>query len=129
MINYNNKTFVTRWNSECGDSTEETIYYYKQSGNHVSATYKGGGIKSGFVEAFADAHGNLEMQYYHTNSKNELITGICTSTPEVMENGKICIVEDWQWTCKNFAKGRSVLEEMDLNKKPELIKTKQNSSI
>ncbi|GAF04581.1 VOC family protein [Saccharicrinis fermentans] len=115
MINYNNKTFVTISNSSSGDTTEETIYFYKQSGNRVSATYKGGYIKLGFVEASADKWGNLQMQYYHTNIKNELITGICVSTPEIMSNGKIRIIEDWQWTCKHFPNGRSILEEVDLS--------------
>jgi len=119
MINYNNKTFVTIRNSECGDTTEETIFHYKQSGSHVSATYKGGGIKSGFVEASADHLGNLQMQYYHTNCKNELITGICSSTPKILPNGKIQITEHWQWTCKNFAKGTSILEEIDIESKEE----------
>ncbi|MGQ1783492.1 n-acetylglutamate synthase [Saccharicrinis sp. GN24d3] len=121
MINYNNKTFVTISNSENGDTTEETVYSYKQSGNRVTATYKGGPIKSGFVEASADVFGNLQMQYYHTNEKNELITGICTSTPERMPNGKIRIIEDWQWTCKHFPNGRSILEEIDPLDDNELV--------
>ena len=115
MINYNNKIFITRSNSANGDTNEETIFLYKQSGNLVTATYKGGPIKSGFIEATADANGNLQMLYYHTNIKNELITGICSSTAHIMPNGKIQILEDWQWTCKTFEKGRSILEEIDLD--------------
>ncbi len=113
MINYNNKIFITKSNSENGDTNLETIYYYKQIGNTVTANYEGGFIKSGFLEATTDKKGNLQMRYYHTNINNELVTGVCTSTPEILPNGKIRLVENWQWTCKNFAKGISVLEEVD----------------
>ncbi|WP_198931711.1 n-acetylglutamate synthase [Labilibacter marinus] len=114
MINYDNKIFITRSNSENGDTDENTVFYYKQSGSTVTATYKGGSIKSGFLEASADHYGNLQMQYYHTNINNQLVTGICTSTPDLLPNGKLRIIEDWQWTCNKFEKGRSILEEIDL---------------
>jgi hypothetical protein len=40
------------------------------------------------------------------------MTGICTSTPEEIENGKIRLHESWQWTSGNQSKGNSMLEEI-----------------
>jgi hypothetical protein len=40
------------------------------------------------------------------------MTGICTSTPEVLENKKIILHEKWQWTSGDMSKGESVIEEI-----------------
>jgi len=114
MINYNNKFFKTQSNSPNGDTNEETIFHYKQNGNYITATYKGGTIKTGFLSGTVNKDGSINMQYHHTNIKNELLTGVCFSEPEIMPDGKIKIIENWQWTCKNFSKGRSILIETDL---------------
>ncbi len=53
------------------------------------------------------------MQYHHTNFNNQLLTGMCTSKIEQMQCDKLRITENWQWTCKDFSKGRSILEEID----------------
>jgi len=41
-----------------------------------------------------------------------LMTGTCHSTPELLENGKIRLIENWQWTSGDKSKGNSVLEEL-----------------
>ncbi len=99
-------------NSPHGDTNEETIFHYKQSGNFVTADYKGGTIKSGNLIATINNDGSLQMQYHHINDKNELLTGVCHSIPEILPDGRIRITENWQWTCKTFQKGTSILEEI-----------------
>ncbi|MCW3805962.1 n-acetylglutamate synthase [Plebeiibacterium marinum] len=113
MIDLNNKAFITKSNTSNGDTNSETVFLYKQSGNYVTAEYKGGTIKSGRLSGTLDSNGFLEMQYHHTNKENKLLTGICHSKIEIMETGKIRIIEDWQWTCRDYSKGRSILEEID----------------
>tara|TARA_B100000809_G_scaffold1914_1_gene2211 strand:- start:188 stop:310 length:123 start_codon:yes stop_codon:yes gene_type:complete len=39
------------------------------------------------------------------------MTSICNSKPEVLENGKIRLLEEWQWTSEDQSKENSVLEE------------------
>ncbi len=113
MINLNNKAFITQSNSTTGDTNQETIFLYKQSKSVITAEYKGGTIKSGNLYGTIDKYGNINMQYHHTNLKNQLLTGICRSKVEKLDTGKLRIIEDWQWTCKDFSKGRSILEEID----------------
>lgn len=36
-----------------------------------------------------DQSENIEMRYHQVNDKDELMTGICFSKPEILENGKI----------------------------------------
>jgi len=111
-MNYHNKKFRPLSNSDNGESSDETIFHYKQQGNVLSAEYAGGKIKYGHLIALVDPDGNIDMRYHQINDKGELMTGICTSRPEVLENGKIRLHETWQWTSGDCSKGQSVLEEL-----------------
>jgi hypothetical protein len=52
------------------------------------------------------------LNYHQINAQQEIRTGICTSRPEILPNGKIRLHESWQWTSGDKAKGYSVLEEI-----------------
>ncbi len=111
-MNYNNKKFRPVTNSENGETSQETIFHYQQKGNILTSIYEGGGIKKGQLIGLVDDNGHIEMRYHQVNLKGALMTGICHSTPEVMENGKIRLNEVWQWTSGDGSRGSSVLEEL-----------------
>jgi hypothetical protein len=112
MINYNNKKFKPIRNSANGETSTETIFHYHQVGNILSSEYCGGKIKYGHLIGLVDELGNIEMRYHQVNEKNELMTGICKSTPELSKNGKIILHESWQWTSGDRSKGTSIIEEI-----------------
>jgi hypothetical protein len=111
-MNYNNKKFRPVSNTENGETSNETIFHYKQEGNILTSTYSGGKIIKGHLIGLVDENGNIDMRYHQVNEKGELMTGICNSTPEIMENGKIRLHEKWQWTAGDNSKGNSILEEI-----------------
>ncbi len=111
-MNYNNKKFKPIANSANGETSEETIFEYKQTGAILTATYKGGQIRIGHLIGLVDEKGEIEMRYHQINSKGELMTGMCHSKPEKMENGKIRLHEVWQWTTGDKSSGTSILEEI-----------------
>lgn len=51
------------------------------------------------------------MRYHQVNNKNELMTGICKSKSEILENGKVRLHESWEWTSGDKSKGQSIIEE------------------
>ncbi|MFO7824888.1 MAG: n-acetylglutamate synthase, partial [Cyclobacterium sp.] len=55
---------------------------------------------------------NIDMRYHQVNFEGELMTGRCSSRPEVMENGKIRLHENWEWTSGDGSRGTSILEEV-----------------
>ena len=112
MINYNNKRFRPVQNSENGETTEETIFEYKQTGNILTSNYKGGKIVKGHLIGLVDENGNIEMRYHQVNTKGELMTGICSSKPKLTSNGKIRLYEEWKWTSSDKSSGKSILEEI-----------------
>ena len=112
MYNYNHKIFRSVSNSTNGEVSNETIFAYKQSGNIVTAIYHGGSIVQGSLIALADNEGKLDMRYQHVNDQQQLMTGSCISTPEIMSNGKLRLYEQWQWTCGDMSSGESIIEEI-----------------
>jgi hypothetical protein len=111
-INYDNRVFKTVQNSETGEVSAETRFYYHQKGNVVWAEYQGGEIIFGNLIARVYDDDSLEMCYQHLNVKGEFMTGKSVSTPEITANGKIRLHEKWQWTCNDFSRGESVVEEI-----------------
>ncbi len=111
MINYNNKSFRPVSNTVNGETTNETVFLYKQIGNILTADYKGGKIIKGQLIGIVDEKGAIDMRYHQINENGELMTGICKSIPEVLSNGKIRLHENWEWTSGDRSKGQSIIEE------------------
>jgi hypothetical protein len=111
MINYNGKIFRPTLNSENGETSNKTVFTYKQIGNILTSEYSGGKIKKGHLIGIVDEDGNIDMRYHQVNNKNEIMTGICKSIPEILENGKIRLHESWKWTSGDKSKGQSIIEE------------------
>lgn len=111
MINYHNKTFRPVSTTENGETSSETIFLYQQEGGILTSEYAGGRIIKGHLIGLVNENGEIEMRYHQVNDKGELMTGKCTSIPEVMSNGKIRLYETWEWTSGDCSKGESIIEE------------------
>nr|WP_276169021.1 n-acetylglutamate synthase [Zobellia alginiliquefaciens] len=112
MMNYDGKKFRPVQNSENGETTQETIFYYQQKGNILTSEYAGGKIKKGHLIGLVDEQGNIDMRYHQVNTDGELMTGVCSSVPEMTKEGKVRLHENWQWTSGDRSKGTSILEEL-----------------
>lgn len=111
-MNYNDKIFRLVSNTKNGETCSETTFHYKQIENILTSEYSGEKIKYGHLIGLVDEDGNIEMRYHQINNKNELMTGICKSKPEILENGKIRLYENWEWTSGDKSKGQSIIEEI-----------------
>lgn len=111
-MNYNNKYFRPISNTENGETCNETVFKYQQHGNILVSEYSGGKIKYGHLIGLVDANGNIDMRYHQVNNKGEIMTGICQSKPEILENGKVRLHENWKWTSGDLTEGNSIIEEI-----------------
>lgn len=111
-INYNERTFKAESNSEAGEVGSETLFHYRQQGEVVTATYSGGSIVDGHLIASVNDSGELDMRYHHVNIAGELKCGKCHSVPEVLNDGRLCMHETWQWLCDDMSSGQSILIEV-----------------
>lgn len=115
-INYNNRRFASVENTPNGEVSGDTIFDYHQDGQIVWATYQGGSIVKGHLIATMNAEGVLDMRYHHINQQNEMMTGRCQSTPEVLPDGRLRLHEVWQWTSGDMSSGTSIIEEIKATK-------------
>lgn len=111
-MNYNGKKFRPILNTENGETSDETLFHYKQEGDLLTAEYSGGKVKYGHLIGLVDEAGNIEMRYHQLNLAGQLMTGICISKPEILASGKIRLHETWEWTSGDKSKGKSTLEEV-----------------
>lgn len=111
-MNYNGKKFKPVSNTENGETSEETIFHYRQVNDILTCDYSGGKIIQGQLLGLVDENGMIDMRYQQVNEKGQLMTGVCQSKPEVLPNGKLRLHEEWQWTSGDRSKGQSILEEI-----------------
>ena len=60
--------------------------------------YSGGDILKGSLIGSVLDSGELDFVYHYMNRDMQVKTGKCHSVPTVMENGKIELSEQWEWT-------------------------------
>lgn len=111
-INYENRRFASRSNTSNGEVDASTVFHYRQRGGVVWATYEGGGIVFGTLIARVGADDSLDMRYSHINIKGEIMTGICRSIPETLNDGRLRLHETWTWASGDESSGTSIIEEI-----------------
>lgn len=112
-MNYDNRIFRGKTNSDNGEVSESTRFYYHQSGDQVWAEYSGGDIVRGHLQGKVFHDGSLEFLYHHENLNGELAAGRCRSLPAQSNDGKIILRENWQWFTGDQSEGMSEVEEVD----------------
>lgn len=111
-VDYDGRRFRSVESSATGEVGPETVFDYAQDGDLVHATYEGGAVRFGALVGTADKDGNLDARYAHVNASGGLMTGECRSAPEVLDDGRIRLHEEWRWTSGDGSSGRSVVEEI-----------------
>lgn len=112
-MNYNNRIFRGKTNSDNGEVSGSTRFHYHQSGDQVWAEYSGGAIVKGHLQGKVFRDGSLEFLYHHENLSGELMAGRCRSFPDQSIDGKIVLKEKWKWFTGDQSEGSSEVEEVD----------------
>jgi hypothetical protein len=112
VVTYDGKTFVSVQNTDNGEVSSKTIFHYKQEGRILSASYSGGEIEKGTLIGIVHDDGRLQFRYNHVNRAGKTRGGICTSTPEIMSDGRLRLHEKWKWTDSEGSEGESIIEEV-----------------
>lgn len=119
-MNYHNRKFKPVSNSDNGEVDIDMTFHYQQQKNVLFCNYSGGNILKGHLLGKVDQEGKIRMHYHQINKKGELKTGVCSSIPK-MVNGKLMLIESWEWTSGDEGTGESVLEEVtNIDKREKL---------
>ncbi|MDD7426268.1 MAG: n-acetylglutamate synthase [[Actinobacillus] rossii] len=109
MINLNQKIFVAVENSETGEVSNQTQFYYYQQDKIIWAEYAGGEIVKGFLIGKWINNTQIEFTYQHLNQQLTNRLGRCVTTFEE-QNGKLVGTENWQWL-DTLEQGFSLIKE------------------
>lgn len=112
MINLNKKNFKALSNSDNGEVGDDTVFYYSQKDNIISAEYNGGEIIKGNLIGKQLEDGRFDFVYHHINTNGDLKIGKCLSSATLVENGKVKLLEEWQWLSDDLSSGTSELLEI-----------------
>lgn len=112
MIWYGGRLFRPVNTQGQSETNFETIFKYEQKDALITATYSGGDIRLGHLIGLVNTDGSLNMRYHHVNRDDVLMTGICHTLPEILEDGRLRLHESWQWTSDPKTNGTSILEEL-----------------
>lgn len=94
MTNYDNRRFVSRSNTANGEVDASTVFHHRQQGQVVRATYAGANIEFGTLIAKVNDNDSLDMRYSHVNTRGEIMTGKCHSTPELPPRRKTSLARN-----------------------------------
>lgn len=110
-INYNDKHFRGVLNTANGQVSGLTLFHYRQDGDLLWGTYKGGNIRMGTLTGLVWEDGRLSFHYQHVDSGNTIRIGRCESQPEYLSDGRLRLHESWSWLNGDRTSGTSIVEE------------------
>jgi len=113
QITYDNRSFHPLSSSVAGEIDADTIFTYHQRDDIVWAEYCGGAIERGFLVGTADVNGVINFTCVHINRERDTRTGIRTSRPEMLPDGRMQLHEEWQWSDGDRSRGESILIERE----------------
>jgi hypothetical protein len=122
-LNFDGKRFGSRHANGEGPVAE-----YRQRGDLLSAEFAGGQVRHGSLAGRVRSDGTLEFGYCMVLGGNdgddEVVCGRCLSTPEILDDGRILLHEQWERYGPHADLGTSYLEELprSLDQEIETVK-------
>lgn len=110
-INLDKVTMRVIKTAENGVVNRGTIFHFTQMEAAVWAEYAGGKIKKGFLVGQSDGE-VLEFAYCQLQTDVVLDSGASTCTLSRAENGKIQLIENFEWKSRPGEKGQNVFMEI-----------------
>lgn len=112
MISYDGRRFRPV-GAERGESDRTAVY--QQAGNLVWGEFAGGDARRGALTGTCDPDGILDFAYCVVLRTGEVVSGHCTSTPRLLDDGRIQLDEVWERYGAHASTGVSRLEEIREN--------------
>lgn len=111
VIDYNGRSFRSSA-AETAAGGEVPTGHYHQDGDTVWAEFAGGAVVRGYLVGRSDPEGRLDLAYCQVLGDTTVVSGRVVSTPEVLDDGRIRLREDWQRFGPAGGQGVSYIEEV-----------------
>jgi len=109
-VNYDGRVFRSSA-AETAGPTGVPIGRYHQRGDLVWAEFAGGKVRVGRLVGTCAPDGTLSLTYCQVLATGEVLAGACTSFPELLDDGRIRLREEWRRFDEAGSTGVSVIEE------------------
>ena len=93
-----------------GVVSSDTILVFEQTGNVVSARYRGGSIIDGYLIGVREST-SLRFRYVQVDERGNLDAGVSTGTIELLPDGRLRLIEQFQWLTRPEAE-TNIFEEI-----------------
>lgn len=97
--------------AENGVVNNDTIFDFTQTKNFVIAEYKGGRIRKGLLAGVLNGN-ELKFRYCQIQTDNKFDNGISTCELTLSDNGKIRLIEHFEWKSRQGEWGTNIFEEI-----------------
>lgn len=94
-----------------GIVNKDTIFVFTQVDDRVSAEYTGGRIEMGFLIGKMD-NDRLNFSYCQLQTDGALDNGISVCELSISEEGKIRLIEHFEWKSKPGESGINIFQEV-----------------
>ncbi len=111
MINLNNLKMNVIETAQNGVVNEQTIFDFVQKDSFVEAKYSGGKIKNGFLVGVIKEN-ILEFSYCQLQTDGILDNGKSSSELAISTEGKIRLIEHFEWKSRSGESGVNIFEEI-----------------
>ena len=105
-IDYNGRKFRA-----AGSGPDGAVAVYHQQGDLLWGDFSGGGVRRGSLTGVVKPDGSVDFAYTMV-TEDEVISGRCWSTPEVLADGRIRLHETFERYGEHAGRGTSVIEEI-----------------
>ena len=95
-----------------GVVNEKTFFHFSQNGNTVSAEYMGGKIKLGFLVGRFLSENQLSFSYCQMQLDGKLDNGISVCEVTSDQEGKITLLEHFEWQSRPGEFGTNIFQEI-----------------
>lgn len=112
MLSYDGRSFRSSAAETAGGDGLGPIGQYHQRGDAVWAEFAGGAVVCGSLVGTCAPDGTLTLAYCQLLTSGEVLAGRCTTTPELLDDGRLRLREQWQRFGDNGSTGISYIEEL-----------------
>ncbi len=111
VINLDQVTMHVISTAETGVVNEDTIFHFTQHDEHVEASYSGGQIVKGFLVGIMKGQ-ELAFTYCQLQKDQQLDNGVSQAELRMDSDGKILLVEHFEWKSRPGEKGTNTFRQI-----------------
>lgn len=95
-----------------GVVNQDTIFIFSQDDDVVTAKYQGGRILQGYLVGKLTAENKLDFSYCQMQLDGKLDNGLSTCQVGKSDNGKLQLVENFEWKSRPGEFGTNIFQEL-----------------